>query len=335
MTANSPAPPKRLVRWTSMESLGFFDAPTSATVAYRPDGEVTATTLISTPTAPSGDMVKDLWESTELDAPSLADWTPSFGDRRRLRGRDFRWTRVLFSMALVLAVGLGAAWLALRPAEEAEASLATVSDRAADLDTALTGLDEVSEQVAAEQDATGNSASALFDVDEAARGLFDASAALPSSQIDARDTASDVASISLDASRRLRDALALRGAVESMVVPPILESDPGMTDLGGATLSFTEWRASFESASQSITQDLPGEVEASFESFVGSLDQIQARYVDAIRLTDPEGALAAVTDLEAGLAAIRYSMMSAVAESAENVESDLVRARNLIDQLLG
>ena len=251
MTANSPAPSKRLLRWASMESLGFYDAPTSATVTtlVQPP-EQTPTTLTSRPTPSTGDLVQDLWDSTELDAPSLLDWSPSFRDRRRLRGRDFRWTRVLSSMLLVLVVGLGAAWLALRPAENAETSVALVSDRAAALEGALTGMAEVGEQVSADPTPSGENAATLFAVDEAARGLFDASGALPASQADTRDAASDVASISLDAARRLRDALALRGAVESLVVPPVLESDPAMTDLGGATLAFTEWRAAFEVASR-------------------------------------------------------------------------------------
>ena len=62
---------------------------------------------------------------------------------------------------------------------------------------------------------------------------------------------------------------------------------------------------------------------------------IQAKYVDAIRLTDSQGALSAVAELEMGLAAIRESMMSAVADSTASVESDLARARDLIGQLLG
>ena len=336
MTANSPAPSKRLLRWASMESLGFYDTPTSATVTtYASQTDQAPTTLTVRPIPPTGDLVKDLWDSTELDAPSLLDWSPTVRDRRRLRGRDFRWTRVVSSMLLVLVVGLGAAWLALRPAENAETSVALVSDRAAALESALTGLAEVGEQVSADPTPTGENAAALFAVDEAARGLFDASGALPPSQADTRDAASDVAGLSLDAARRVRDALALRGVVESLVVPPVLESDPAMTDLGGATLAFTEWRAGFEVASEAIPEGLSADVAAAVDSFAGALDQIQAKYADAIRLNDSPGARSAVAELETGLGAIRESMMSAVAESTASLESDLARAQYLIEHLLG
>ena len=179
MTANSPAPPTRLMRWASMESLGFFDAPTSATVAYRPPAESVSTTLIANERLGGGELVQGLWDSTELDSPALVDWVPTSVDRKRLRGRDYRWSRVLLSMVLVTAAGLGAAWLARRPAENAAASTAMVVEQATALGSALAGLEAVSEQITADEPVPGEATAALAGVDEAARGLFEASAALP------------------------------------------------------------------------------------------------------------------------------------------------------------
>ena len=239
-------------------------------------------------------------------------------------------------MLLVLVVGLGAAWLALRPAENAETSVALVSDRAAALEGALTGLAEVGEQVSADPTPTGENAATLFAVDETARGLFDASGALPASQADTRDAASDVASISLDAARRLRDALALRGAVESLVVPPALESDPAMTDLGGATLAFTDWRAAFEVASKAIPE---GSVRLTSRRRSTRSPVLSIRFKPStwMRSGSPTAKERAVRwpSWKRVSAVIRESMMSAVADSTASVESDLARARDLIGQLVG
>ena len=335
MTANSPAPPTRLTRWASMESLGFFDAPTSATVAYLPPAESVSTTLTTSEPLGDGELVQGLWDSTELHSPTLVDWVPTSVDRKRLRGRDYRWSRVLLSMVLVTAAGLGAAWLARRPAENAAASTAMVMEQASALGSALADLEAVYEQITADEPVPGGATAALAEVDEAARGLFEASAALPGSEADTRSTAADAAGLSLDISRRLRDAIALRGAMEAMLVPPVLEVDPALIELADATLAFTEWRSQLEATVENLPMDNAPEVGVALTAFIGSLDQRQSAYLDGMRTQDRESASNAVLDLESGLASVGETVISSMEAVAMEVTQDVGDARSLIGQLVG
>ncbi len=334
MTANSPAPPTRRLRWAAMESLGFFDAPTSATVTYRPPVESVPAITTNGPIG-NGELVRELWDSTEFHASALVDWAPTTVDRKRLRGRDYRWSRILLSMLVVTASGLGAAWLARRPAENAAASAATVVEQAAAMRTALSGLETVLGQIGADEPVPGEAAAALAEVDEAARGLFEASAALPGSEADPRSTAADAAALSLDTSRRLRDAIALRGAMEALLVPPALEVDPALIELADATLAFSEWRSQLESTLGDLPLENAPDVGAALEVFIASLDRSQSGYLDGIRARDRAMALTAVLDLESGLAIVGESMMSNMESVTGEVSQAVDDVRLLIDQLVG
>ena len=103
MTATSPTRHRRSARFPSMESLGFSDAPTETTVVYVAPSHLHHPSTTTRPTAPTGHLVQDLWDSTELDAPSLVDWKPISPDRRHLKARRFRWSRVLLVMVVAVA----------------------------------------------------------------------------------------------------------------------------------------------------------------------------------------------------------------------------------------
>lgn len=337
MTATPATRRGRFARFPSMESLGFFDTPTVATAPWVATASPTATASVVTtrPMTSSGDMVQDLWDSTELVAPSLLDWKPTAPDRKHLRARKFRWSRVFLVLIIATALGGAAYWLYQRPSAAAAASAAAVEDQATELSAALDGVADVGGQLSAPEIAVNLSASDLFEVDNAARGLFDASGDLPGSETATRSIATNAATLSLDVSRQLRDGLAYRGALEPILLTPALETDPALTDIAAAALEFSEWRAHFESIRSALPEGVAAVVTVALEDFSSGLETRQGSYLDAIRSNDPQGAEAAIQALESDLASIRELMMTTLTGLAGEVDSELDDARALIGRLLG
>ncbi|MEX2251580.1 MAG: hypothetical protein WD895_05855 [Acidimicrobiia bacterium] len=318
-----------------MESLGFSDSPAETTVTYVARGQTTTSVVTTRPTAPTGDMVQDLWDSTELDAPSLLDWKPVAPDRKHLRGRRFRWSRVFLVVMIAAVLGGGAYWLYQRPSAAAEASVAVVEDQATKLSAALDGVGDIGEQLSAPEIGVNLTASDLVDVDNAARGLFDASGDLPGSENATRSIAADAASLSFEVSRQMRDGLAYRGALEPILLAPALETDPALTDLTTAALEFSEWRAHFDSIRLALPDGVATTVTAALEDFSTSLETRQGFYLDAIRTNNPQGAATAIQALESDLGSIHELMMTNMSGLAGEVDSELDEARTLIGRLLG
>lgn len=336
MTATSSTRHGRLARFPSMESLGFSDAPTETTVVYvGPRHTSLASTLTTRPTAPTGHMVQDLWDSTELDAPSLADWKPVSPDRRHLKARRFRWSRVLMVMIIAVAFGGTAFWLYQRSKGAAEASVAAVENEATALSDAMDGIDVLGDQLAAPEIGMNLTATDLFDLDDAARGLLDASNTLPQSESSTKTIATDAASLSFEVVRQLRDGLAYRGALEPILLPPGLETDPTLTDMATATLEFSKWRADFDSVRSALPEGVAATVTFALDDFIASLETRQGTYLDAIRNDDRPGAEAALQSVESDLETIRGLMMTTMSALAGQVDSELAETRALVARLLG
>jgi len=335
MTATSAKRPGRFARFPSMESLGFFDTPTEATITYVATRPMAVPSVLTTrPTAPTGHLVQDLWDSTELDAPSLLDWKPVALDRKHLR-RRFRWSRVFLVLFLSTALGGTAYWLSQRSSAVAAGSVAAVADQATHLSEALDAVAGIQEQLSAQEIAVNLSGSDLFEVDDAARGLFDASGDLPGSETATRSIATDAASLSLDVSRQLRDGLAYRGALEPILLAPALETDPALTDLATAALEFSEWRARFDSIRSALPDGVAATLTDALEDFSTSLETRQGSYLDAIRTNDLRAAEVAVQELQTNLESIRELMMTTMTGLADQVDSEVAEARDLIGRLLG
>jgi hypothetical protein len=317
-----------------MESLGFFEAPTETTVTYVETTQLAASVLTTRPTPPTGDLVQDLWDSTELDAPSLLDWKPASPDRKHLR-RRFRRSRMFLVLVIATSLGVIAYWLYQGPSAAAEASVAAVADQATELAAALDGVSTVGEQLSAPSTGINLTNTDLFDIDAAARGLFDASGDLPGSETATRSLAADAASLSFDVSQLLRDGLAYRGALEPILLAPALETDPALTDLAAAALEFSEWRAHFDKVRSALPDGVAGTVSLSLEEFSSSLETRQSTYLDALRINDPRAAEAAVQALETDLGSIRELMMTTMTGLAGEVDSELDEVRDLIGRLLG
>src|SRR5688572_4127705 len=153
MTATSQSR-RGFVRSPSMESLGFLDAPSRSwsTPPIAPAGESAApatngsqvTALVTVPVGrhsphsePTGELVKDMWETTELHAPSLLDWTPDAFGTKHLGRRRFRWPMVLSLVAILSAAAGFAYWLYQEPASSAAAALGDVRTQAEALAIAI------------------------------------------------------------------------------------------------------------------------------------------------------------------------------------------------------
>ena len=351
MTATSQSR-RGFVRSPSMESLGFLDAParswtTSPTIpiderAPHSNGSQ-ITTLVTVPlgrhsehSEPTGELVKDMWETTELHAPSLLDWTPGTFGTKHLGRRRFRWPMVL-SLGIILVAGAAIAyWLYQEPASSAAAALGEVQTEAEALATAI---DDVAPLVAdldldrlpeANQDA-----SVFFQMGETARAMFAASADLPADASDDRSTAAEAAGLAIDASRQLMDATAYRTALEPALILPLLETDPGLTDITTATDAFTEWRAGFESVRAALPSGIADQASAALETISTGLETTQTAYLDAIRTGNRTAAVEIVGTLRADLLGVRQAMLSDIGAVSDSVTSVIEQARTDLARLLG
>jgi hypothetical protein len=335
-----------------MESLGFLDAPARAwstppAVSRHESASGTngsqVTTLVTVPlgrhsqhSAPTGELVTDMWETTELHAPSLLDWTPQSFGTKHLGRRRFRWPMIL-SLGTLLLVGAGMAyWLYREPTSSAAAALGQVQTEA---DALATAIDEVAPLVngldlerlpEANQDA-----SVFFQMGETARAMFAASADLPADDSANRSTAAEAASLTIDASRQLMDATTYRTALEPALTLPLLETNPDLTDITTATDAFTEWRAGFESVRAALPSGIADQATAALETISSGLETTQTAYLDAIRTDNRTVAVEVVGTLRADLLGVRQAMLADIAAVSESVDALIERARADLTRLLG
>ena len=349
MTAN-PDIKRRFMRIASMESLGFFDSPTttwtSGPTATAPDLEpepVQTTELVAIPVGkhtrkvePTGEMVKDIWDSTELHAPSLVDWAPEAFSSKTLGRRDFRWTVLVFLLlAVVTAAGFGY-WVYQQPASTAASALVQVRADASALSAAL----QQAAPLIADLDSdrlpvTNQDPTVFFEMGEAARAMFAASSELPASDSIDRTAAADAAGLALDASRQLMDATAYRTALEPALTFPLLETDPTLTDLSTATAAFSEWRSGFGAMHDALPTGVSGQASVALDEVMLDLDSVQTTYLDALRTNDRRLAVEALAGLQAQMQSIRHALLADMGEISASVASLVEQAQVRLDQLLG
>ena len=351
MTAASHAR-RRMMRLSSMESLGFIDPPTESwTSPQTPSpAELTiqsdpiqTTELVNLPVGrhsrhaqPTGELVKDIWDSTELNAPSLLDWAPDTFNPKTLAQRRFRWPIVtLVIIGFAVAAGLGY-WLYRLPSDNEASALADVEAQA---DVLLATLDRVAPLVAdldADRLPDANQDSTVYlELGEVARALFSASARLPASDTAERSAAADAASLILDASRQSADATAFRTALEAALTLPLLETDPGLTDLTTATAAFSEWRNGFEIVRDALPSEVTGHASEELDEITAGLDAVQANYLDALRSGDRHAAVEAIGGLKAGLTSVRQALLLDMETISTGVSRLYEQAAARLDQLLG
>ncbi len=351
MTATSHAK-RRFMRLASMESLGFIDTPTvnwtTPPIAPAADpglgSETTQTTelvplLVGRHTRhvePTGELVKDMWDSTELHAPSLIDWAPQAFSAKKLEQRDFRWPVLLGVFVVVVAVaGLGY-WFFTKPGGAATSALAQLQTQA----SALAGTFDQASRLIADLDAerlpqANQDSTVFFDMGEAARAMFASSAELQASDSANRSAAADAASLALDASRQLMDATAYRTALEPALSLPLLETDPGLTDLVTATAAFSEWRSGFEAVHEALPTEVTGQAPTALDALSAHLETTQSAYLDALRTEDRAAAVEAIGTLRAELQQVRHALLVDMGEISVSVSALLERAEARLEQLIG
>ena len=351
MTATSH-PKRAFMRLTSMESLGFFDSPTRAWTTppnapvseprpvndqYEPTGLISLPVGKHSPHAePTGELVKDIWDSTELHAPSLVDWAPQGFADKHLDRRRFRWPMLVLLIGLTLSVAGGALWLYREPGNQAATALGQVRAEAAALSVTISQVLPLVDDLDSDRLPEASlAASVFFEMGERARAMFAASADLPVADSVDRAAAAEAADLTIDASRQLMDATAYRSALEPALALPLLETDPDLTDLTTATEAFTEWRAGFESVRASLPVGVAAQTSAALDEVSSGLEATQTGYLDALRTDNRTVAVEVLGNLRADLLAVRQAMLSDIAALSASVSDMIDDAREELDRLLG
>jgi hypothetical protein len=285
---------------------------------------------------PTGELVRDIWESTELHAPSLLDWAPQAFSSKTLERRSFRWPVLVASLlAIIVTAGLGL-WAYQQPAASAATALAQVRTDAATLTETLQRATPAVAALAAETVPGVIPDSTLFlEMGEGARAMFAASGDLPASGSPERAAAADAAGLVLDSSRQLMDAVAYRTALEPALTPPLLETDPTLIDLTVATAAFTEWRSHFQTVHEGLPARASGQASLLLAEVIEELDGIQVVYLDALRTGDQPSAVTAVEGLEASLMSIRDALLTDMGELSSAVTGLIEEAQTKLAPLLG
>ena len=341
------------MRIASMESLGFIDAPTrvwsTPPPAVTSNGNGTSnespptTGLVTLPTGkhsrhaePTGELVKDIWDSTDLDAPSLVDWSPQGFGTKHMGRRRFRWPMLLMLVVVALAVAGTALWLYREPSNDAATALGQVQSEAVALANAIDEISPLVDDLDADRLPEANQdASVFFDMGERARSMFAASASLPADDTGDRSAAAEAAGLAIDASRQLMDTTAYRTALEPALTLPLLETDPALTDLTTATEAFTEWRTGFQATRDALPVDVAAQTSAALDDLISRLETTQTAYLDALRTGNRTAAVEAIGSLRADLQSVRHSMLMDIGGVSTTVSTLLDEARTELRRLLG
>lgn len=300
------------LRLSSMEILGFSDS--ASTWSDAP------------PPTPSESPRRGRHETT------VADLQPQeFGGR--LTGSNVRWGLVsLMVLLFVGVVGLGY-WLYQRPIAQEQASLGQLDTRAADLEATLPLLEQANEDLLTETPA--GEAADLFEVESAARALFETSGDLGSSQTDARAAASQASSSTLDAVRLATAAGSYRAAVLPQLEAPALETDPELIALDEAARQFGDWQLSFNDVRTALRGDVMSGVTEQLDILSGDLAAVLGRYVDALREDDMAAADSVLADLDGRLADIRDQLDSAVGDVQVRIDERIAEAGSALGRITG
>jgi len=311
-------PRQRQIRFSSMETLGFSNP--SATWTERPNPAPIATAER-----------RGRHEAPEPKPDTVADWEPEdIGSR--LTGGNTRWSIVVVSVLVVVGIGGLAYWLYQRPVAQAEASLATLSTEAGRLSEALPTLEAFSTSLTAS--ASANSTE-LFEVDEAARALFNASGDMAGSSSQLRSAAAAAATSALDGARLAGDAGSYRLAVTPILVAPDLETDPNLIELDDAARSFGGWQLRFDEVRTALPNQTMTATTEQLDILSGDLPAFLTRYMGALRQDDQNLADEVVSELSSRLGVIEEQMTTSLGEIQTRVTDRIAETERSLGVVLG
>jgi hypothetical protein len=285
---------------------------------------------------PTGELVTDIWETTELHAPALEDWAPQAFGSKHLGRRRFRWPMVLMVTLVTLAIAGVGYRLYRQPADQAATALGAVRTQAETLDASLSRVAPLVDDLDLDRLPEANrDASVYLEMGETARAMFAASADLPSDASSGRSVAAAAAGDAIAASKQLIDVTTYRTALEPVLTLPILETDPDLTDLATATEAFTEWRTGFESVRSALAADVAPQASAALDRLSGRLDLTQESYLEAMRTDNRTAAVEALGALRTELQEVRHAMLTDLESVSAQVSTLIDRAREELAGLLG
>lgn len=253
----------------------------------------------------------------------------------KLVGRDTRWGLVVVALAMMGLVAAGAFWLYNRPNLLAQQAVADVMDRAGSLQTELVALAQLNQGLddpALELEALGPQLTA---VEGRARELFSAAGELSREQAAMRSLAAEAAEAALDSSRRLGATHGFRAAVIPLLVPPALETDPGLVSLEQAAADFADWQARFGAVLGALAGGGMEDVMHALENVSAGSERVLPSYLDAISDRNPEAAQTAIHDLVVMLAETEALLGSRLVEVKTEIDADLQRSLQALELLLG
>lgn len=336
MTVKTHRKPKA-TRYSMMESLGFTETPI---VTHTTPRAVTSMDIPRAPRhlapAPSTryGTVEEIWNTTELDAASMADWAPI--DIEKRLDKKVRLPLVAIWILIFGLVGAGGVWLWQNSERSSENALAGVQQAGAALGEAL---DPLATATASIDPASGplpeTILPAVAAVDATSRSLFTAAAELSATQAGSRSVATDAATLALGATGAISNLSAYIGAVTPILTAPTLITEPELIDLQTAVAEFGSWRNTFGIVLSNLPEGVMPELTSELNAIRNDLESMQGAYVDGLREDDRVAALEAVRALEGRLATAWETLLGEVERARVSISGQIESAREAVLSLTG
>ncbi len=335
MTVKTHRKPKA-VRYSMMESLGFTETPITTYSTPRvatPEPPRAARHLAPSPSTRNG-TVEEIWNTTELDAGSMADWAPIDVEKRL--NKKVRLPLVAIWILIVGVIGVGGVWLWQNSDRSSETAIAGVQQAGTDLAVAL---DPLAAATASIDPGAGpvpeTVIPAIAEADTTSRALFTAAADLSGTQAGSRSAATEAATLALDATRTLSNVSAYIGAVTPILTAPALITEPELIDLQTAVAEFGTWRSTFGMVLSNLPEGVMPELTAELNEIRSELEGMQGAYVDGLREDDRIAALDAVRAVEGRLATAWGILLVEVETAKTSITAQIDSARQAVLSLTG
>jgi hypothetical protein len=278
--------------------------------------------------------VEEIWNTTELEADSMADWSPVDVEKRL--NKRVRFPLVAIWIFIIGVIGVGGVWLWQNADLTSETAFVEVQDAGSALGATLEPLAAAAALIdPANGPVPETVLPAIADTDRTSRALFSAAAELSGTQAGSRSVATDAATLALDATRTLSNLSAYVGAVTPILTAPTLITEPELIDLQTAVAEFGSWRSTFGMVLSNLPEGVMPELTAELNAIREDLEEMQGAYVDGLREDDRVAALAAVRAVEGRLATAWGILLVEVEAAKTSINGQIDSARQAVRSLTG